>query len=199
MTDIKGDWSFSEATGELTLDAGTDYDAWGEPYGLATGSEAGDPDNDGVTNQEEYAFGLIPNSGASVNPITVQLDKATTTFSYTRRDCTNTDLIYSVWYSTDLSVWFQDTGATHGAPALSGEVETVQVTLSNLPARSFAGQTLHPGPGQLKSSPHPSINKPTHETKNHPSRRHGALGISGHFTCRSHLQRNRKQHRIHRE
>ena len=29
MTDTKGDWSFSEATGELTLDVGTDYDAWG--------------------------------------------------------------------------------------------------------------------------------------------------------------------------
>jgi hypothetical protein len=133
MSDLKGDWSFSEATGELTLDAGTDYEAWGTPYGLATGSEAGDLDNDGVTNQEEYAFGLIPNNGASVNPITVQLDKAAKTFSYTRRDSSKTDLIYSVWYSTDLSVWSQDTGATHGTPVLSGEVETVQVTLSNLP------------------------------------------------------------------
>jgi len=140
MTDIKGDWSFSEATGELTLDVGTDYDTWGAPYGLASGSEDGDADNDGLTNQEEYAFGLIPDSGASVNPITVQLDKALKTFSYTRRDSSKTDLIYGVWYSTDLSVWTQDTGATQGAPVLSGEVETVQVTLSNLPGDPLPGK-----------------------------------------------------------
>ncbi len=134
MTDAKGDWQFSESTGELALvAAGTDYDAWGAPYGLATGSEGDDTDNDGLSNQEEYAFGLIPNNGASVNPITVQLDKAAKTFSYTRRDTTKTDLTYSVWFSTDLSAWTQDTGATEGAPVLSGEVETVQVTLSTLP------------------------------------------------------------------
>ena len=33
------------------------------------GSEGGDLDNDGLTNFEEYAFGLIPDSGSSVNPI----------------------------------------------------------------------------------------------------------------------------------
>jgi len=133
MTDAKGDWSFSEANGELTLDAGSDYDAWGAPYGLATGSEAGDLDNDGLPNQEEYAFGLVPNSGASANPISINLDRTTKTFSYTRRDTTKTDLVYSVWYSTDLASWNEDTGAIDGEPVLNGDVETVQVTLANLP------------------------------------------------------------------
>jgi len=131
MTDAKGTWTFSEDTGELTLDVGNDYDSWGDPYGLAQGSEGGDLDSDGLTNEEEYAFGLIPNSGASVNPIAVQLDKATGTFSYTRRDPSLTDLTYTIWYSTDLATWTQDTGAVEETPTLVGEVETVPVTITN--------------------------------------------------------------------
>ena len=132
MTDAKGDWSFDESTGELTLDLADDYLTWGAAYSLGAGTEAGDADNDGLTNEEEYAFGLIPNEGASVNPIAVPLDKATGTFSYTRRDSSLTDLTYSVWFSEDLTSWTEDTGAVEGAPVLSGEVETVPVTLSAL-------------------------------------------------------------------
>jgi uncharacterized repeat protein (TIGR02543 family) len=130
MTDAKGDWSFNEANGELTLDVGNDYDDWGTPYGLAQGSEAGDLDNDGLTNQEEYAFGLIPNSGSSVNPIAVGLDKTTGTFSYTRRQQSLTGLNYTIWYSTDLATWSEDTTAVQGVPSLNGQVETVPVTLT---------------------------------------------------------------------
>jgi hypothetical protein len=132
MTDAKGDWSFNEASGELTLDVGNDYDDWGSIYGLAQGSEGGDLDNDGLTNLEEYAFGLIPNSGASVNPIAVPLDKTAGTFSYTRRATpATTGLTYTIWYSTDLATWNEDTTAVQGVPTLSGEVETVPVTLTN--------------------------------------------------------------------
>lgn len=111
-----------------------DYAAWSGPSGfnLANGP-AGDDDNDGLTNQEEYAFGLTPNSGASVNPITIQLNKSARTFTYTRRDTTKADLNYSVWFSTNLSTWTRDTGATEGTPVLTGEVETVEVILSALP------------------------------------------------------------------
>jgi len=131
MTDAKGDWSFSETTGELTLDVGNDYDDWGALYGLATGSEAGDLDKDGLTNQEEYAFGLIPNSGTSVNPITNPLSKTTGQFAYQRRDNGLTGLAYTVWYSTDLSSWTEDTGALQpeGTPYVHG-VEVINVTLS---------------------------------------------------------------------
>ena len=124
-------WVFTEADGNLAyVVTASDYDNWGAPYGLSAGSEAGDLDNDGLTNHEEYAFGLIPNSGASVNPIAVQLDKTTGTFFYTRRPQSLTSLTYTVWYSTDLASWSQDTGATEGTPAVSGEVETVPVTIS---------------------------------------------------------------------
>jgi autotransporter-associated beta strand protein len=134
MSDAKGDWSFNEATGELGLDVGNDYDDWGAAFGLAPGSEAGDADNDGLTNEEEYAFGLLPNSGASVNPITAPLDKATGTFSYQRRDNALTGLTYTVWFSENLTNWTQDSAAAQpeGTPDGNG-VETINVTLSALP------------------------------------------------------------------
>ncbi len=133
-SDSLGDWSFSETSGELMLDVGSDYDTWGGPYGLAAGSEGGDLDGDGLTNFGEYAFGLIPNSGASVNPITVPINKTTGTFSYTRRATpATTGLSYSIWYSTTLEAgsWIEDSGALEGTSTLNGEVETVPVTLSS--------------------------------------------------------------------
>ena len=131
LSDAKGDWSFDEATGELTLALGNEYDTWGAAYGLAAGSEGDDLDNDGLTNGEEHAFGLIPNSGSSVNPITSQLSKTSGQFSYQRRDNGLTGLTYTVWYSTDLTTWTEDTGALQpdGTPDGNG-VETIQVTLS---------------------------------------------------------------------
>ena len=125
-------WTFSAATGTLAyVNAATPYETWGAAYGLSAGSETGDLDGDGLTNFQEYAFGLIPNSGSSVNPITVQLDKATGNFSYNRRQQSLTGLTYSVWYSNNLATWTQDTGAVQGTPVLTGEVETVPVTISS--------------------------------------------------------------------
>ena len=134
MTDSRGTWTFDEATGELTLDIGTDYDSWGGSYGLASGSENGDLDGDGLTNHEEYAFGLLPNSGASVNPITNPLNKTSGKFSYMRRDPNMTDLSYQIWFSEDLVNWTQDTDSLESAvPIPSTENQSVEVTLSALP------------------------------------------------------------------
>ena len=134
LVDGDNTWTFEESTGVLSLAVagGSDFDTWGAPYGLTTGDEGGDLDNDGLTNFEEYAFGLIPNSGSSVNPIAVPLDKTAGTFSYPRRDISlqSPVLTYSVWYSTDLATWTEDTGAVEGTTAVSGEVETVPVTIS---------------------------------------------------------------------
>ena len=141
MSDPKGDWSFDEATGELTLDAATDYDTWGAPYGLTVGSEGGDLDNDGLTNQQEYAFGLVPNSELSANPITMPLDLVAGTFTYTRRNPALTGLAYPVYTSPDLLTWAEDTGATQSVIATNGDVQTVQVTLS-VPAAFIKGYTV---------------------------------------------------------
>jgi autotransporter-associated beta strand protein len=125
-------WTFTEGDGTLTYEVtATPYEIWGLPYGLTAGSEGGDLDSDGLTNFAEFAFGLIPNSGASVNPIAAPLDKASGTFSYTRR--TTSGLTYSVWFSQNLADWTEDTAAAEGIPVPNGENETVEITLSDLP------------------------------------------------------------------
>ena len=126
--------SYFTVTGSGSLvvpGSATGYETWGMPYGLTAGSEGLDLDNDGVTNFEEYAFGLTPNSGASVNPIASQLNKGSGQFTYQRRDNGLTGLTYTIWYSTDLATWTQDTGATQpdGTPDGNG-VETITATVS---------------------------------------------------------------------
>ena len=84
-----------------------------------------------MSNQQEYAFGLDPTKGSSVNPIVAPFDKASGQFSYTRRATSGLD--YSVEYSTDLAVW--ETAATTelpGDPDANG-VQIVTVTVSNEP------------------------------------------------------------------
>ncbi len=125
-------WTFTEAAGILTYTVtATSYQLWANSFTPPIGLPAEDDDNDGVTNQEEFAFGLLPNSGASVNPITAPLSRATGKFSYTRR--TGSGLTYSVWFSENLCAWTEDSGATESAIVPSGENETVEVTLSALP------------------------------------------------------------------
>lgn len=132
LSNASGAWTFSEATGELTLAIGNDYDAWKTANGVS-GAETDDDDKDGLTNHEEYAFGLDPSGGSSINPITVPLNKAAGTFSYSRRLQRKTGLAYSIWTSTNLVAWTEDTGATEGTPTVNGDVETVPVTLSSPP------------------------------------------------------------------
>ena len=108
------------------------YANWLLAYPSLTGDAAlpgSDPDGDGRTNQEEFAFGLNPTLGSSVNPITARLNRTSGQFSYTRLAASG--LAYSVWTSTDLMTWTKDTGATQDAGAPDGNgVATVAVTLS---------------------------------------------------------------------
>lgn len=122
--------------GTLTVTtAVSDYDSWIGLYPSITGDDklpTADPDNDGLVNQQEFAFGLIPNSGASVNPITIQLDNTSGTFSYQRR--ATTGLTYKILTSTDLVAWPEDTTATLSqvpGPVVSGN-QTVVVTLTGV-------------------------------------------------------------------
>ena len=124
---------FITGPGALTVSTGpaTDYAGWAAFHTIA-GGQNGDDDHDGVTNLTEYAFGLDPKSGASVQSVIELPTKTNGSFSYTRRASSlpNPPLAYTVWYSTDLAAWAKDDGAVQGAPVRNGDVETMPVTLS---------------------------------------------------------------------
>jgi fibronectin-binding autotransporter adhesin len=129
-------WTFTEATGLLTVSSGTPFTLWIDGFTFAPGADktpTGDPDGDGVNNQAEFSFGLIPNDGSSVNAITVQVDKTAGTFTYTRRKPSLTGLNnYKVWTSTNLSGWTQDLTAVQ-TPTDVGDNQNVVVTLTGAP------------------------------------------------------------------
>jgi autotransporter-associated beta strand protein len=120
-------------TGTLTVTTGSasPYTTWANTFlpGNNVSNPVGDNDNDGLVNQQEFAFGLSPISGSSVNPILVQLDKTTGTFTYQRRNATG--LTYKILTSTDLVSWPEDTTAGQVAGAVDGNGnQTVVVTLT---------------------------------------------------------------------
>jgi autotransporter-associated beta strand protein len=115
---------------------GSPYTTWVNDFlpGNDVSNPAGDNDNDGLSNQEEFAFGLSPISGSSVNPILVQLSKTAGTFTYQRRAATG--LTYKILTSTTLAAgsWTEDAVATAGQVATpSDSNETVVVTLTGAP------------------------------------------------------------------
>ncbi len=89
---------------------------------------AADLDGDGMSNFQEFAFGLNPTTGASVNPIKVPFAKTSGTFSYTRS--AGSGLTYTVWHSTNLVDW-ASTGVSVGTITTNDGVETVPVTLAS--------------------------------------------------------------------
>ena len=120
---------------KLVVSGGSDYNTWANGYpGYDLSNPAVDTIGNGLTNGQKYAFGLNPTSFTDINPIKVGIDKTAGTFTYTRRATpSTTGVVYTVWTSTDLGVWNQDTGATEGTTTVAGEVETVPVTLSGAP------------------------------------------------------------------
>ncbi len=112
--------------------AQSDYAAWAALYpGFTDTDPTHDPDGDGMTNQQEFAFGLDPTSGSSVNPITQQLDQATGTFKYSRY--ANSGLDYIVECGTDLSIWNPATTTELiGTPDAKG-VQIITVTVTDAP------------------------------------------------------------------
>ena len=111
-----------------------DYDAWVTSFqpGFTNNLPAQDQDGDGLTNRQEYAFGLNPKSGASVNPITAQLSRATGMFTYTRRvpALATPNLTYVVQTSSTLAAWANDNTAVQTVIGTVGDVQTVEVKLT---------------------------------------------------------------------
>lgn len=125
--------SFLTGPGTLTVLTGpaTDYEGWAAFHTLTSG-QAGDDDLDGVPNLAEYAFGLDPKDGASIQPMTSLPSLSTGTLTYTRRKAALTGLAYTVWWSGTLAAgsWTKDNGAAQSVVSTHGDMETVQVTLS---------------------------------------------------------------------
>ncbi|MCB1131448.1 MAG: autotransporter-associated beta strand repeat-containing protein, partial [Verrucomicrobiae bacterium] len=119
--------------------AASDYDTWHTGFTFAPGADTtpgGDADNDSMLNRDEYAFGLEPDSGSSVNPIVVPFNKSTGLFSYTRRKPSLTGLSYSYRYSTTLDgAWTlftpDSTSSDSGDPVETIEVDVPDALLSN--------------------------------------------------------------------
>ena len=124
------------------------YADWLTDFAFAPGADtlsAGDPDGDGMTNQQEFAFGLDPTLGSSVNPITVPLDKTSGKFSYTRLAASG--LVYHVFTSTDLRNWVKDP-VTETVTGTHDGVDTVEVAVAAHPVNGtlFVRVVAPPGP-----------------------------------------------------
>ncbi len=116
---------------KVTLTASSSpYTTWANGFlpGNDVSNPAGDNDSDGLVNQQEFAFGLSPISGSSVNPIIAQLDKTTGKFRYTRLAASG--LTYKVFKSTTLASWTEDTTASQSLISTTSGVETIEVTLT---------------------------------------------------------------------
>ena len=107
----------------------TDYSNWSGSRSLI-GGPTGDDDNDSLSNFAEYAFGLDPKNGGSTHPYFGFPAPPTGVLSYTRRKASLTGLGFTVLTSNDLMSWIADNGAVQFVTSSTGDIETVQVTLS---------------------------------------------------------------------
>ena len=111
------------------------YDIWAQgPFANAftDTNPTHDPDGDGLTNLQEFAFALDPTLGSSVNPITTPLDKTTGKFRYTRLAASG--LAYHVLTSTDLQTWTEEAfPVTETVIGTVAGVDTVEVTVAAPP------------------------------------------------------------------
>jgi len=136
--DFQSDTYFTAGSlGTVTIaGSGSDYDSWLSEFTFAEGADTtptGDPDGDGVTNEEEYAFGLNPTLASSVNPIVSPLDPATGNFQYTRRATpATTGITYTVLTSTTLGAWATG-GASETGFTTNGNIQTVTVNVTTPP------------------------------------------------------------------
>lgn len=129
-------WTFNEATGVLALTTSwaAPYATWAGPSGYnLTGAPGNDDDGDGMSNFQEFAFGLNPTTGASLDPIRQQLDPATGRFKYTRRATpATTGLAYTYeWSATLGNDWFPFTPVV---PPVSDNAVPVEAITVEVPA-----------------------------------------------------------------
>ena len=118
------------------------FDAWLSNYPSLTGDSAArtaDPDGDGMSNQDEYAFGTDPTSAGSKRLTSVDTGTSgQVTLKWLQRD----GVTYLVKSSIDLSAGFGDTetGASASSPQPSGLASGLtqyEITVSTTGTRKF--------------------------------------------------------------
>lgn len=140
LVDGVNTWIFSEATGMLSVVNDEDYGNWAitnnywTPGAPNTGL-ADDFDNDGLTNEEEWAFGLNPTSGSSVNAITATPNTVSNGFTYTRRNPELTGLTLAYEWSVSMAPGsWQEFVPANAAVVSEGDNQTVNVSLAGTDA-----------------------------------------------------------------
>ena len=112
----------------------TDHAVWAAGW---YGNELSDPwsvrGRNGLTNQQARLWGVDPYASNRDSPITQPLDVNTGKFAYTRRRAELSGAAYSIWVSTDLVNWTEDTNATQAVLStdFQTDIETMQVNLSS--------------------------------------------------------------------
>jgi autotransporter-associated beta strand protein len=116
-------------TGALKVVDPDDYANWSGSSGFnLNGGPNDDDDFDGLSNFEEYAFGLNPTNPASLSPIAPP-DRSAGTFTYTRRKSSLAALSYAYESSTTLDAWDSFTPPVPDSTDDGNPVETITVTI----------------------------------------------------------------------
>ena len=110
----------------------SDYSVWAAGwYGGYLSDPWSDWNGNGLSNHAERLWGMDPFVAGRSRAITQSLNVATGVFTYTRRDIGLSSAAYSIWFSTDLVGWTEDTAAVQTQQSLSDGVETMEVTLDS--------------------------------------------------------------------
>ncbi|MGB0258200.1 MAG: right-handed parallel beta-helix repeat-containing protein, partial [Coraliomargarita sp.] len=110
----------------------TDYSIWASGwYGGYLSDPWSDWNGNGLSNQAERLWGMDPFVAGRNSAIIEPLDPGSGVFTYTRRDVGLSDANYSVWVSTDLTTWTEDTAAVQSRVSLNNDIETMSVRLSS--------------------------------------------------------------------
>lgn len=114
----------------------SDYGDWRSQW---AGADLLDPqddlDEDGMSNDDERVWGLDPTNPGSRSPLQFNIGITSNSLDYilhyTRRAPSLTRRNFTVWTSTDLKEWREDTGAAQlPGPADLNHVQTVETILS---------------------------------------------------------------------
>ncbi|MEI7907990.1 MAG: hypothetical protein WCK77_00005 [Verrucomicrobiota bacterium] len=141
QTDGAKTWTFSQATGKLTLAVtySGGFATWMSGFSVSDPSPGADPDNDGMDNLLEYVLNGDPGKSDPAILPGVALTSTDYVFSFTRRVESEADSTQVFEYGSNLTGWtpLSITAPTAAEVSLgtpTGDVQTVTVTIP----RSYA-------------------------------------------------------------